>query len=148
MNQNMQPASLDWRSIADVRLIALPHHTRSDGGVVVAEAPYVPFTVARMFAVTALLGTERGKHAHKFCSQFMVCVHGTIEIICDDGADKRSFTLDRPNLALLVPPTIWNTVIYRQEGAVLTVLCDRIYEPDDYFHEYSEFIAMRKAAGA
>ena len=142
----MQPASFDWHSITDVRLIELPYHTRGDGGVVVAEGPNVPFAVARMFTVTAPLGAERGKHAHKLCSQFMLCAHGEIEIICDDGTTQRSFALDRPNVALLVPPTIWNTVIYRQEGAVLTVLCDRIYEPDDYFHEYPDFLAARKAA--
>jgi UDP-2-acetamido-3-amino-2,3-dideoxy-glucuronate N-acetyltransferase len=137
---------MDWRSIADIQLIELPNHARGDGSVVVAEGPIVPFAVARMFTVIAPLGAERGKHAHKLCSQFMMCLHGALDVLCDDGTRQQSFALDRPDLALLVPPTIWNTVTYRTDRAVLAVLCDRRYEAHDYIHDYSEFLATRKAS--
>lgn len=133
--------------VSDVRLIELPRNARADGEVVVAETmAHVPFNITRMFTVTAPLGAERGRHAHKLCSQFMLCVHGAVEVICDDGAQKRTFALDRGNHALLVPPTIWGTILYRQANSVLAVLCDRLYEADDYVRDYSEFIAMRKVS--
>lgn len=129
-----------------VRTIELPRHARSDGEVVVAEAGHaVPFAIARMFTVRASGGAKRGEHAHRQCSQFMICVHGVIDIVCDDGADRRTFALDRSNLALAVPPTIWNTVMFRQSDSVLAVLCDRIYEEHDYIRDYAEFLAFREA---
>jgi dTDP-4-dehydrorhamnose 3,5-epimerase-like enzyme len=133
-------------SIAEVRLIELPRHAAENGTVVVAEAAaHVPFATARMFTVTAPLGARRGEHAHRRCSQFMLCVHGTIDIGCTDGSEQRTFTLDRGNLALVVPPTIWNTVVIREGNSVLVVLCDRPYEEHDYIREFRDFLAFRQA---
>ncbi len=132
--------------LRDVRTIDLPRHARNDGEVVVAESgDSVPFAIARVFTVTAPRNAERGKHAHRLCSQFMICVHGTVDVVCDDGGNRRSFALDRSNLALLVPPTIWSTLTYRYANSVVAVLCDRPYEKDDYVRDYAEFVAMRKA---
>ncbi len=134
-------------SLFDARLLELPHHARNDGEVVVAEGmAHVPFTIARLFTVRAPLDAERGKHAHRRCAQFMICVHGVIEIVCDDGVSRRAFTLNRGNLALHVPPGIWNTVVFRKEDSVLAVLCDRPYEEEDYIRDYGAFISFRQGA--
>lgn len=133
--------------VSDARLLELPHHAREDGEVVVAEVmAHVPFTIARLFTVRAPLDTQRGKHAHRRCTQFMICVHGAIEIVCDDGSGKCAFTLNRGNLALHVPPGIWNTVIFHKEDSVLAVLCDRSYEEEDYIRDYDAFISFRQGA--
>ncbi len=135
--------------VCDAKLLELPHHTRDDGEMVVAEAiAHVPFTIARLFTVRAPVNTERGKHAHRRCAQFMMCVHGSVEIVCDDGSGKCAFTLNRGNLALHVPPGIWNTVSFHQKDSVLAVLCDRPYEAEDYIRDYAEFLAFRESVGA
>ena len=128
-----------------VRIIDLPRHARADGEVVVAEvAAQVPFAITRMFTLTAPSSAERGRHAHRLCSQFMVCVAGAIDVVCDDGHEHRSFRLDRGHLGLLVPPMIWNSVIFREANSVLVVLCDRAYEADDYIHNRAEYLALRQ----
>jgi dTDP-4-dehydrorhamnose 3,5-epimerase-like enzyme len=138
-----------FSSIADVCMIDLPRYSRADGEVVIAEmCAQVPFSIVRMYMLRGPLGGERGKHAHRLCSQLMICVYGAIEIVCDDGKDQRSFMLDRHDRALFVPPTLWNTVIFRQPEAALAVLCDRIYEDADYVRYYSDFLAWRKAGGS
>jgi len=135
-----------YNSIAQVRLVELPRHARANGEVVVAEAAvHVPFAIVRMFTVTAPAGARRGEHAHRRCSQFMLCVHGAIEVLCDDGYEKKTFMLDRGNLALHVPPSIWNRIIFRDSGSSLVVLCDRPFEESDYIRSYSEFLTFRKA---
>jgi WxcM-like, C-terminal len=130
------------------RLIELPSYRRDDGEVVVAEiTAQVPFASYRLFTLTAPVGAHRGKHAHRLCSQFMLCVAGAVEVVCDDGYQQRRFDLDRKNLALMVPPTIWSTVVFRKPGSVLIVLCDRIYEADDYIRDYTEFLSFRRYSG-
>jgi dTDP-4-dehydrorhamnose 3,5-epimerase-like enzyme len=137
--------AMEWRP----RFIDLPCHRRDDGDVVVAEAAaQVPFAIVRMFTLTAPAGAVRGKHAHRLCSQFMLCVHGAVDIACDDGRGRKIFALDRGNKALLVPPGIWNAVTFRQTGSVVAVLCDRPYEEDDYIRDYAEFLSLRKATPA
>jgi len=131
--------------VSDTRLIELPRHAREDGEVVVAESMvHVPFSIARLFILRAPVSAERGKHAHKLCSQFFLCASGAADVICDDGREQRMFTLDRGNLALLVPPTIWNTVVFHKPETVVVVLCDRLYEAHDYLRDYNEFLQFRK----
>ena len=135
--------------IEDARLVALPRHARADGEVVVAEvAAQVPFPIERMFALAAPAGAKRGRHAHRLCSQFMICVSGAVDVICEDGSKPKTFMLDRRDLALLVPSGLWNTVEFRKNGSVLVVLCDRIYEAHDYIHDYAEFLAFRESVHA
>jgi dTDP-4-dehydrorhamnose 3,5-epimerase-like enzyme len=137
----------DWLgSIARIRLIELPRYAREDGEVVVGQAfSQVPFVIARMFTLTAPAGARRGEHAHRRCTQFMLCVHGSVDVLCDDSRQKEVFTLDRNNLGLCVPPTVWNTVVFKEERSVVVVLCDRLFEEADYLREYSDFLAFRKA---
>ena|ERR1700758_5023945 len=133
--------------LRDARLIELPRHARADGEVIVAEAAaQVPFRIERMFALAAPAGAERGRHAHRLCSQFMICVSGAVDVVCEDGSGKDTFALDRRNRALLVPPGLWNIVEFRQEDSVLIVLCDRVYEADDYIRDYAEFLSFRESA--
>ena len=139
------PARTTLNNIGDVRLFELPRHARDGGVIVVAQATaQVPFKISRVFTVTAPAGSRRGDHAHRWCTQLMFCVHGDVEVICDDGHTQQSFVLDRNNLALCVPPTIWNTIVYHEAGSVLAVLCDRPFEEPDYLRTYADFVAFRK----
>jgi len=133
--------------LADVRPIELPCYRRDDGEVVVAEAATgVPFAIARLFVLRAPQGAERGHHAHKLCSQFIICSNGVVDVALDDGAARQVFRLNRSNRALLVPPMIWNTVIFRAPETVVSVLCDRPYEADDYVRDYVEFKCLREGS--
>jgi dTDP-4-dehydrorhamnose 3,5-epimerase-like enzyme len=133
----------------EARLIELPRHARADGEVIVAEAAaQVPFRIERMFALAAPAGAKRARHAHRLCSQFMICVSGAVDVVCEDGRRKNTFALERRNQALLVPPGLWNTVEFRQNESVLIVLCDRVFEADDYIRDYAEFLSFRESVRA
>jgi dTDP-4-dehydrorhamnose 3,5-epimerase-like enzyme len=135
--------------LTDARLIDLPRHARADGEVIVAEAvAQVPFRIERMFALTAPAGAERGRHAHRLCSQFMICVSGAVDVVCENGSSRKKFALHRRNRALLVPPGLWNTVEFRQNESVLIVLCDRVYEAGDYIRDYADFLSFRESVRA
>jgi dTDP-4-dehydrorhamnose 3,5-epimerase-like enzyme len=135
--------------VEDARVVELPRHARADGEVVVADAAaQVPFPIQRMFVLAAPAGAKRGHHAHRLCSQFMICVNGAVNVICEDGSEQKTFTLDRRDLALLVPPGIWNTVNFRDDASVVAVLCDRPYEEHDYIRDYAEFLSFRESVRA
>lgn len=132
-------------NIEDARLVTLPRHAGAGAEIVVAEtAAQVPFQIARVFALAASAGAKRGRHAHRRCAQFMICVNGAVSVTCDDGAQLRTFKLDRRDVALLVPPGLWNMIDFQQSDCVLVVLCDRLYEEEDYIRDYAEFLAFRE----
>jgi dTDP-4-dehydrorhamnose 3,5-epimerase-like enzyme len=132
-------------NISSVYLVKLPHHFEDNGDLVVMEGMVnVPFQIARVFVVRASDGAIRGQHAHKACSQFLTCPRGAVEVECTDGNQKVEFELNHPNIGLFIPPGIWAEQRYITKDAALTVLCDRIYEPDDYIREYSIYQKYRE----
>ena len=132
--------------IGAVRPIELPYYVDDNGDLVVMEGViHMPFAIARVFVVRALVGAIRGQHAHKACTQLLTCPLGSVVVLCDDGRNVASYTLDQPNVGLLVPPGIWAQQTYLASDSVLTVLCDRAYEPEDYIRNYDEFRAYRMA---
>jgi hypothetical protein len=134
--------------VEDLELVSLAHHVRDDGELSVLDRASLPFAIERVFFVRAVLGARRGMHAHRRCSQFMMCVSGAVEVVCDDGAAKRSLVLNRSNLGLLVPPSLWAEELYREAGSVLMVACDRPFEEADYIRDYQAFRQYRAAVSA
>lgn len=134
--------------ISAVRPINLPHYLDDNGDLVVAEGMiHVPFAIARVFVVRAPIGAIRGQHAHRACTQFLICPIGSVEVRCDDGREIATYILDHPGAGLLVPPSIWAQQTFLLLGSVLTVLCDRLYEAQDYIRDYDDFRVYRTADG-
>jgi len=110
---------------------------------VVQQNKELPYAMSRVFFVTAPKGAHRGKHAHKKLHQFLICTHGSCEVICDDGNNKRIFLLNSINIGLHVPPGIWCEQ-HSIEDTVLAVLCDQPYDENDYLRDYSAFLDTKK----
>jgi dTDP-4-dehydrorhamnose 3,5-epimerase-like enzyme len=131
-------------NIAQLEMTRLKSFSSATGSLVVVEKNKdVHFGIARVFVVKALRGETRGKHAHKECQQFLFCTNGRIEVICDDGTEKRTFLLDDSDKALLIPAGIWAHQNYLEENSVLTVLCDLLYDENDYLRNYEDFKKFR-----
>lgn len=116
------------------------------GSLVVAEAgDRIPFVLRRMFSVTGVpAGTKRGGHAHRRCHQLMICAAGAVNVVVADELRTRTIALDAPDKALHVPPGLWVEQTYRDPATVLTVLCDRPYEADDYIRDVKAFASWRQ----
>ncbi len=83
---------------------------------------------------------RRGFHAHKTLIQLLICMHGSIEILLDDGREKRVVTLDHPSRGLWIPPGIWREMHWQRADSVLCVLASAHYSENDYIREYAEFL--------
>jgi len=124
-----------------VKLIEFPAFKEDNGELSVFEYgnQFVPFSIKRIFNVRSEKGSVRGKHAHRLCSQLLICSNGAIEVLCDDSVNQYVFMLDKPNYGLLVPPGIWAEEKYIEHNSTMTVICDRIYEAEDYISDYQVF---------
>ena len=124
-----------------VKLIEFPTFKEDNGELSVFEYgnQFVPFSIKRIFNVRSEKGSIRGKHAHRLCSQLLICSYGAIEVFCDDSINQNVFILDKPNYGLLVPPGVWAEEKYIEHNSTMTVICDRIYEAEDYISDYQLF---------
>jgi len=127
--------------IKSVELIKFPIFEEDNGELSVFEQNFdsIPFLIKRIFNVRSEINSIRGMHAHRLCSQLLICSNGSIEVFCDDSVDQKVFLLDQPNLGLLVPPGIWAEQKYIQKNSSMTVICDRLYESEDYISDYDNF---------
>jgi dTDP-4-dehydrorhamnose 3,5-epimerase-like enzyme len=135
-------------NLDDVAKIALQSVSDERGFLVIAEDGHqIPFPIKRLFSATGVPSEIfRGDHAHRELHQLLICLSGSVEVTCDDGDAKKVVILDSPASALHIPPAIWSKQVYQDERSVLLVLCDSLYNKDDYLRDYGQFVAFRKTA--
>ncbi len=135
--------------VKGVRLHVLREVKDARGDLCVAEVgPDLPFAVQRSFFVYNVPNAElRGEHAHRRCAQFLMAVKGSLRVTADDGVRREMFQLDRPNLALYLPPMVWGIQDRYSADAVLMVLASDLYDPTDYIRDYPQFLAQVQSAG-
>lgn len=134
----------ELKTVDSIGTYDLPVFVKPDSELVVAEAEsHLPISIQRVFAIRAEKGTMRGNHAHRQCTQVLVCLHGKVAVRCDDGDSSRTVELDRPSRALLIPPSIWAEQTYLESPTLLMVLCDRPFEEEDYIRDRAEFEKYR-----
>lgn len=135
-------------TVFDCSIIELDrHHSARKGDISVVEnGETVPFDTKRVYYLYDVPGgVDRGGHAHKELKQLIVAVSGSFTVVLDDGTSKRSITLNRPYMGLLVVPGIWRVLEDFSSGSVCLVLASEKYDPADYIRDYSEFIEYKES---
>ena len=134
-------------AVRGVRLYRLPQFRDIRGALTAAEFPRdLPFVPRRHFVVHGVPSQEtRGEHAHRRCDQFLICVHGSVRVLADDGRQRQEFVLDAPSLGLYLPAMVWGTQHRYSADAVLLVFASDPYDPDDYIRSYDAFLALLPA---
>lgn len=101
----------------------------------------VPFPIARAYFVYGTRpGVDRGFHAHRATRQYAVAVAGGCTMLLDDGDERSSVRLDRPDLGLTIAPMVWHEMRDFSPDCVLLVLADTLYDEADYLREYRQFL--------
>ena len=131
----------------DVSLKIVDNHTNDNGNLVVFDYEKdLKKVIKRSFLINCVEKATRGKHALKKLTQFLVCVSGVCNIICDDGISRKEITLNSPDRVLTVPNQIWAEQEYLVKNTSLLVMCDDIFDEDDYIRDYEKFKDFRKNA--
>jgi UDP-2-acetamido-3-amino-2,3-dideoxy-glucuronate N-acetyltransferase len=148
-NARVQPAPIRNASplVGGAMLYHLPRITDYRGDLSFAELNQsLPFPVSRYFLVFGVPSREiRGEHAHRTLDQFLVAVHGSCSVRLFDGERSEEIVLDRPELALHIPPMVWTTQYKYSADAALLVLASDIYREEDYIRDFEDYRAAIRA---
>jgi dTDP-4-dehydrorhamnose 3,5-epimerase-like enzyme len=117
-----------------------------DGNLVPIESNRdLPFPIKRVFYVYGVRDKDvRGEHAHHKTKQLLICISGKIEVLCDDGKNKRKYLLESPQQGLLIPEMIWDEQKYITDDAVMLVVSNTNYDTNDYIHDYDKFVEIKR----
>ena len=129
---------------AGVRVVDVPNHMDMRGSLAAGEVDVdIPFTPRRFFVVFDVPSQHvRGEHAHHTCSQFLICLAGSVTVHLDDGRRRAEVLLDSRDRGVLVPPLVWASQFKYSADAVLLVLASHEYDSGDYIRDYGEFLAL------
>ena len=137
--QDIQAKNINGVSIKNLNI-----HSDIRGSLVAGEVQRdIPFEVKRFFMIYDVPSIEiRGEHAHKKCHQFLICIHGSVSLIVDNGKDREEYELSSPNIGLHISPMLWGIQYKYSPGSILLVLASHNYEADDYIRNYDEYLRL------
>ena len=124
-------STIEFKVLGDERgsLVALEAHNQ------------IPFDIKRVFYI---YGTQpnipRGNHSHYKTKQFLVAVSGNCKVTLDNGIEKETYNLDKPNIGLFQDALIWGSMHDFSPDCVLMVLADTYYDESDYIRNYDIFL--------
>ena len=133
-------------SVSDCTMMALNKIHNRAGNITIVEGNVdVPFPVRRIYYLYDIPGgEERGGHAHRALRQLIVAASGSFNVVLDDGKNKKTITLNRPDFGLLIVPGIWRELNEFSSGAISLVLASELYSEGDYIRDYVEFKEFKK----
>ena len=133
-------------TVYDCSVIDVSKIYNETGNITVVEnGENIPFDVKRIYYLYDVpSGEARGGHAHYELEQFIIAASGSFDVIINDGKNKKSVTLNRPNLALHIVPGLWRELDNFSSGSICVVLASHLYDESDYIRDYKQFLDCKK----
>ena len=126
----------------EITRIPFPTHTNDTGSLSFFEGErHIPFAIRRVYYIYDVAeGARRGFHAHKNLKQVLFCIHGSCDLLLDDGSEKTVVTLSKASEGILLEGVIWREMFNFSPGAVLIVMASEYYDEADYIRNYEAFM--------
>jgi len=148
MNKSIPETSFVSNSVQQCVIIDIPKINDHRGNLAVVENGILPFKMKRVYYLFNIpSGAYRGGHAHKEQMEFLIAISGSFEVVLDDGEQKKSVLLNRPDRGLLIPTGIWRELQDFSQGSVCLVLNSDQFDEADYIRDYQNFLTIKKSEG-
>ena len=121
-------------------------HSDKRGNLIsLADNKEIPFKIKRIYYTWNMPNKAiRGGHAHKRLDEVMVCLHGSCDFVLDDGKEKITITLDRPNKGLYIKANVWRDFRNFSPDCVVILIASDYYDTEDYIRDYDEYLKSIK----
>lgn len=127
------------------QLINLPKILDKRGNLsIIEEEKNIPFSIARVFWIYDVPGgEERGGHAYRENQELIVALSGSFDVVLNDGATEKIFSLNRSYNGLYIPAMIWRKMENFSTNSLALIVSSTEYNEKDYIRDYDEFLKMK-----
>ncbi|RXM43834.1 FdtA/QdtA family cupin domain-containing protein [Flavobacterium sp. YO64] len=132
-------------TIQDITLVKIPVIEDLSGNLAFIQNGILPFEFKRVYYLFDVPSTAfRGRHSHIDQHEVLIALSGSFEVIVNDGIEKKSYLLNKPNVGLHLPNGIWRELENFSSGSVCLVLASDVFEEIDYIRDYETFLKSKK----
>jgi dTDP-4-dehydrorhamnose 3,5-epimerase-like enzyme len=132
-------------TLQDISIINLPVVEDARGNLAYIQTGILPFDFKRVYYLFDVPSTAfRGGHSHSEQLEFLIALSGSFEVVLDDGKNKKTILLNKPNVGLLIPRQIWRELQNFSSGSVCLVLASDVFDENDYIRDYNVFLESKK----
>lgn len=129
----------------DIQFIKLPVIEDVRGNLAFIQNDVLPFEFKRIYYLFDVPSTAfRGGHSHINQHEILIALSGSFEVVLDDGTQKKTFVLNKPNVGLPISTGIWRELQNFSSGAVCLVIASDVFEEADYIRDYEAFLDSKK----
>jgi hypothetical protein len=129
----------------NIQLINFPVIEDTRGNLAFIQNDILPFEFKRIYYLFDVPSNAfRGGHSHINQHEILIALSGSFEVVLDDGVEKKSFLLNKPNLGLHITTDIWRELQNFSSGAVCLVVASDVFEETDYVRDYQAFLDSKK----
>lgn len=126
----------------NIEIIHIPKVNDVRGNIAVIENDVVPFEIKRVYYLFDVPSTaRRGGHAHKEQLELLIPLSGSFDVVLNDGKEKQTITLNKPDKGLLIKTNIWRELENFSSGSVCLVISSGEFFEDDYIRNLDTFIS-------
>lgn len=127
--------------LSDIKLIDFPKIVDPRGNLsFIEEDKHIPFEIQRTYWIYDVPGGEiRGGHAFKKQHEVIIALSGSLDVVVDNGFNRKIFSLNRSYYGLYIPCGIWRQMENFSTNSLALVLSSTKYFEDDYIRDYNHF---------
>lgn len=130
----------------NIEIIHIPKVNDIRGNIAVIENDVVPFEIKRVYYLFDVPSTaRRGGHSHKEQLELLIPLSGSFDVVLNDGKEKQTVTLNKPDKGLLIKTNIWRELENFSSGSVCLVISSGEFFEDDYIRNLDTFISYVNA---
>ncbi len=131
--------------LTQIKLIKIPVVEDIRGNLGFIQNDILPFDLKRVYYLFDVPSTAfRGGHSHIKQHEVLIALSGSFEVILNDGFEKKSIFLNKPNVGLHIPIGIWRELQNFSSGAVCLVIASDVFQEEDYVRDFNQFIESKK----
>lgn len=123
-------------------LIEFPKFTDPRGNLSFAEGrKLLPFEIERVYWTYDIPSwRERHGRALRTCAEVIIATSGQCIVTVDSGDNcHKSFTLNKSNVGLYLPPMTWRSITDFVTGTTCLTIASKLYDEADYIRDYLQF---------
>lgn len=129
----------------DIQFINFPVVEDVRGNLAFIQNDILPFEFKRIYYLFDVPSTAfRGGHSHIDQHEILIALSGSFEVVLDDGLEKTTVLLNKPNIGLPIGTGIWRELQNFSSGAVCLVIASDVFDEVDYIRDYNDFLESKK----